>query len=432
MNTQLSVPHIVIVGAGFGGLRAAHTFKDQPVQVTLVDRNNYHLFQPLLYQVATASLSADEIAQPVRAILGRQKNLTFRMAEVQGVDLERHALITADGEIAYDALILAAGGVTNTFGNESVARWSFGLKDLQDAESLRNHILRLCERAEQEPDEQVRRALLTFVVVGGGPSGVESAGALAELLHNVLPRDFPQLNWTEARVILLEAFDRLLPAMPAGLGAHTLNTLRRKGVDVRLGSAVDAGDGQSVTLKTGEIIPTHTLLWTAGIKAAPVYDSLPVERGAQGRVKVQPGLQVPGYPQVFVAGDAAYLTDDSGKPLPMVAQVAMQEGVHAAKNALRWLKGEVVLPFHYHDYGSMATIGRNQAVALIGPVQLRGLMAWLAWVAVHIFQLVGFRNRLMVMLDWAWNYLVYDRPVRVIHGLEGRRKKDIILTEASR
>lgn len=414
-NNNQTKQRVVIIGAGFGGLRAARSLAKAPVEVTLLDRNNYHLFQPLLYQVATASLSDDEIAQPVRAMFNRQRNLEFRMAEVRGVDLDARVVDTSVGRVEYDYLVVAAGGVTNFFGMQSVEQRGFGLKGAPDADAIRNHLLELCEQALYERNPQRRRKLLTFVVAGGGPTGVESAGALAELVRNVLPRDYPGLDWGEARVILLEAGTRLLPAMPEGLADYTLRTLRAKGVEVRFNAGVTGYDGSRITLKEGEPIDTNTLIWAAGVKATPLVAGLPLEKGAQGRVKVLPTLQAPGYPEVFVIGDAAFLLDEDGKPLPMVAPVAMQQGVQAARNLLRQMNGEPPANFHYRDPGTMATIGRSQAVAWIGPLRLRGLIAWLAWVVVHIYQLVGFRNRVMVLLDWAWNYIVYDRPVRMIN-----------------
>ena len=426
MKNNGTLPRVVIVGAGFGGLRAARALAKSPVRVTLLDRNNYHLFQPLLYQVATASLSADEIAQPVRAILGRQRNLDFRMAEVRGVDLDERVLDTSGGPIPYDMLVLAAGGVTNTFGLELVERNGLGMKDVADAQAIRSHILRLVEEALDEHNPARLRAMLTFVVAGGGPTGVESAGAIAELVHNVLPRDYPGEHLSQARVVLLEAAGRLLPAMPESLADHTLRTLQQKEVEVRFGAAVSGFDGRVVQLKGGEEIPARTLIWAAGIKAAGLVSALPLDKGSQGRVKVEPTLQVPGRPEVFVIGDAAYLLDAEGQPLPMVAPVAMQQGELVGRNITRILRGEVPRAFRYRDPGTMATIGRSQAVAHIGPVKLHGLIAWLAWVAVHIYQLVGFRNRLAVMMDWAWNYFVYDRPVRMIDARERRRPVMIV------
>jgi NADH dehydrogenase len=416
MKTQTlqQLPHVVILGAGFGGLRAAATLAKAPVRVTLVDRNNYHLFQPLLYQVATASLSPDEIAQPVRAILGRQKNFSFRLAEARGVDLDRRILQTSDGPISYDTLILAAGSATNYFGNATVERFGMGLKDLEDAGAIRNHLLKLCEQAANEPDPERRQALLTFVIAGGGPTGVESAGAISELVRNVLPRDFPSLDFSQARILLLEGGDRLLAAMPADMGRYTLLALKDKRVEVRFGAFVSGYDGQVVTLKDGDRISARTLIWAAGARAARVVDSLVLEKGSQGRIKVLPTLQVPGHPEVYVIGDAAFLTGENGAPLPMLAPVAIQEGAHAARNILAGLQDRPLHPFAFHDPGTLATIGRGAAVAQIGPLHMRGLLAWLAWVVVHIYQLIGFRNRILVMIDWAWNYIIYDRPVRLI------------------
>jgi NADH dehydrogenase len=417
MKTQdlTQLPHVVIIGAGFGGLRAASALAKAPVRVTLVDRNNYHLFQPLLYQVATASLSPDEIAQPVRAILGRQKNFDFRLAEVRGIDLDKRVLQTNDGPISYDTLILAAGSTTNFFGNASVERFGFGLKELEDAGAIRNHLLMLCEEAVHSPDPERRQALLTFVVAGGGPTGVESAGAISELVRNVLPQDFPSLDFSQARILLLEGADRLLAAMPEDLGRFTLTALKGKRVEVRFGAFVSGYDGRVVTLKDGDRISARTLIWAAGARAAQVVDSLPLEKGSQGRIKVLPTLQAPGHPELFVIGDAALLPDADGKPLPMLAPVAIQEGAQVGKNILAMLQGRPMQPFTFHDPGTMATIGRSQAVAQIGPLHIRGLFAWLAWVVVHIYQLIGFRNRMLVMIDWAWNYVVYDRPVRLIN-----------------
>ena len=415
MNNPLTpLPHVVIVGAGFGGLRAARALANAPVRITLLDRNNYHLFQPLLYQVATASLSLDEITQPVRAILGRQRNLEFRMAEVTGVDLDGRRLTTPHGDIPYDYLILAVGGATAYFGLESVERNGLGLKTAADAAAIRNTLLRALESAAAEPDPVRRRDLLTFVVAGGGPSGVETAGAVAELLRHTLPTDYPSLDPAEARVVLLEAGERLLPAMHPRQADFTRRVLEHKGVTVRLGAAVEAYDGQTVTLRGGETLPARTLIWSAGIRAAGLVEAMDLPRGSLGRVRVTPSLQLPAHPQVFVIGDAAYLEQD-GSPLPMVAQVAIQQGRHAARAILDLLRGRDPDFFRYTDLGTMATIGRNQAVANLFGLRVNGPLAWLAWVAVHIFQLVGFRNRLMVMTDWAWNYLAYDRPVRSIH-----------------
>lgn len=413
-TTTTNLPHVVIVGAGFGGLRVVRRLAKQPVRVTLIDRHNYHLFQPLLYQVASAGVSPAEIAYPLRSFLRKQQNAEFVLAEVNGVNLADRKVITSVGEIIYDSLILAAGGQSNFFGLESVARSSFGLKDLAEASALRDHLLRLFERASQVSDPQARRALLTFVVAGGGPTGVEMSGAIAELIRLVISKDFPHHDFSVARVLLLEAAGRLLPAMPAELSQATLEALTRKGVEVRFGTAVKEFDRRQVTLANKEVIDAHTLIWAAGIRAQALYDSLEVEQAAQGRVRVTPTLQLPDHPEVFVIGDGAYLEDERGKPLPMVAPVAMQQADYAAANLGRLHAGLPLQAFRYRDPGLMATIGRNQAVARLGRFNFRGFLAWLIWVVVHIFQLIGFRNRLVVMINWAWDYFLYDRALRFI------------------
>jgi NADH dehydrogenase len=411
-----ALPHVVVVGAGFGGLRAARRLAGLPVRVTVIDRNNYHLFQPLLYQVASAGLSAGDIAFPVRSVLRRQKNAGFLLAEVQQVDLVNRRLLTSAGEVEYDFLIVAVGGQTHFFGQESLARHAFGLKTLADADGIRNHVLSLFERASHESDPQRRAGMLTFVVAGGGPSGVETAGALAELIRLGLNRDFPNLDVSGSRVVLLEAADHLLPAMPPDLQAAAVKALRAKGVEVRLGARVEAYDGQVIDLANGEKLPARTLIWAAGIRAVELVQNLPVEHGTGGRVRVLPTLQLPAFPEAFVIGDAALLEDERGKPLPMVAPVAMQQADTAVENLGRLLRGQPLQPFHYRDPGMLATIGRNQAVAHIGRLHLRGFIAWLMWVVVHVFQLIGIRNRLVVMINWVWDYFLYERALRLIQS----------------
>jgi NADH dehydrogenase len=409
-----SLPHVVIVGAGFGGLRAARALAKTPVRVTLVDKNNYHLFQPLLYQVATAGISPDEIAHPVRGILRSQKNFEFILGEVRSVDLPGKVLHSSAGDIPFDALILAVGGVTQFFGMESLERNAFGLKNIGDATSVRNHLLTMFELANQEPDAAIRQAMLTFVVVGGGPTGVETAGALSELSHLVLAKDYPNMDVSSVKIILLEAFDKLLPAFPAELSQNTINVLQKKHVEVRFGAAVTDFDGAHVSLKDGSTIATQTVIWAAGIKAAPVMSTLGVEQGSLGRAPVEPTLQMKGFPYAFVIGDAALLTGADGRPLPMVAPVAMQEAEIAARNVIAFLGGQALHPFTYKDPGSMATIGRREAVARLGNLKFRGVIAWFIWLFVHLMQLVGFRNRVLVLVNWAWDYLFYDRAVRMI------------------
>ncbi len=415
MNTNnQKQPHIVIVGAGFGGLNAARALANDPVRVTLIDRNNYHLFQPLLYQVATAGITPEEIAYPVRSIFRAQRNLEFRMAEVNEIDVEHRHLLTTGGEVQYDTLIVAAGGKTNHFGMELVAANSFSLKGLEDAVAVRNHLLHQFEQAAQEPDATVRRARLTFVIAGGGPTGVETAGAISELVQMVLAHDYDSIERSEVQVLLLEGADQLLAAFPSALSHQAAKALAGKGVQVRFGAQVTAFDGAGVTLRSGEIIPTGTLIWTAGVRAVPLVEQLGVPLGSQGRVRLMPNLQVPGRPEIYVIGDAALLEGPDDAPLPMVAPVAIQQGEQAAANIRRTLRGDPARPFVYRDPGMLATIGRSQAVAHLWGLSLTGFPAWLVWLGVHLMQLIGFRNRLLVLINWAWDYLFYDRAVRLI------------------
>jgi NADH:quinone reductase (non-electrogenic) len=403
----------VIVGAGFGGLRAARALRRAPVQVVLLDRNNYHLFQPLLYQVATAGLEPDQIAKPVRAILRGQTNFDFRMVEVTTVDFHDRRLQTSAGPIAYDFLLLSHGGETNFFGLDGVRTHGLSLKDVPDAVEIRNHVLTCFEQAMLEPDAERRRARLTFVVVGGGPTGVEMAGALSELIRLVLVKDYPRLNIKDVRILLLEATDKLLAAMPERLREAAGRTLWRKWIEVRFSASVADFDGERVRLKSGEIIPAHTVIWAAGVKAAPLNATLGLTAGRQGRIPVEPTLQVPGHPEVYLIGDASYV-EENGAPLPMVAPVAIQMAEVAAQNIVRTLRGQPLQAFRYRDQGTLATIGRNAAVADVFGLQLSGFPAWVMWLVVHIIQLIGFRNKLFVLLNWAWDYFFYERAVRLI------------------
>ncbi len=410
-------PTVVIVGAGFGGLRAARALRGAPVDVVMLDRHNYHLFQPLLYQVATAGLEPEQIAKPVRAILRRQRNFEFRMVEVTGLDPAARRLTTAEGPVAYDHLILAVGGETNYFGLENIPRHGFGLKDVPEAIRIRNHVLRQFERAMLEPNAERRRALLTFVVVGGGPTGVEMAGALSELIRLVLVKDYPRLNLKDVRVLLLEATDRLLAPMPPRLRQAAAETLGRKHVEVRFGATVADYDGARVLLKGDEVIPARTLIWAAGAKAVSLTARLGLPTSRQGRVPVEPTLRVPEHPEIYVIGDAAYLEAD-GEPLPMMAPVALQMADTAVTNIRRSLTGAPPVAFRYRDPGSLATIGRNAAVAYIRGIGFTGFPAWVVWLVVHIIQLIGFRNKLFVLLNWAWDYFFFERAARLITTMD--------------
>jgi NADH:ubiquinone reductase (H+-translocating) len=406
-------PTVVVVGAGFGGLRAARALRSAPVDVLLVDRHNYHLFQPLLYQVATAGLEPEEIAKPVRAVLRGQRNFDFRLAHVTGVDFAARRLATDDGPIGYDYLILATGAAANFFGLKGVEQCGLTLKDIPDAVRIRNHVLACFEEAMFEPDAERRRALLTFVVVGGGPTGVEMAGALSELIRLVLVKDYRRLDLKDVRILLLEAGNRLLAGFPERLSAAAASTLWKKHVEVRHGALVTGFDGRAATLKSGEVVPARTLIWAAGVQAAPLAKALGVPTAHLGRVKVEPTLQLAGHPEVFVIGDAAYL-EAQGPSLPMMAPVAIQMGETTARSIRRLLAGDAAVPFVYKDPGSLATIGRNAAVARIHGISFTGFPAWVVWLVVHIIQLIGFRNRLFVLTNWAWDYFFYDRAVRLI------------------
>lgn len=406
-------PVIVIVGAGFGGLNAAKTLRKVQADVIMIDRNNYHLFQPLLYQVATAGLSPSDIAYPVRAIFRRQSNFSFRLAEVQSIDLSARCLITSTGSIEYDYLILAFGGQNNYFGLDSVAKNSFSIKDLADADALRNHILEMLELSTQVQDEDICRALRTFVVVGGGPTGVESAGAISEMIRLALSKDFQRVKLDNVQVLILEASDHLLPGFPDELGRSALETLKKKHVDVRLKAAVVDYDGIKVSLLNKDTIQARTLIWAAGVKAGSLAESLGAPLAKQSRIRVEPTLQLAGHPEVYVIGDAAYL-EEAGQPLPMMAPVAIQQAKTAALNLIGSMQGKPPVRFEYKDPGSLATIGRNAAVARIGRLKFHGFLAWLVWLGVHLVWLIGFRNRLLVLINWAWDYFLYERAVRLI------------------
>ena len=416
--------HVVVVGAGFGGLAAARALDDVPVDVTVVDAHNHHTFQPLLYQVATAGLDAGDVTYAARGIFHRQANVSVHMARVVGGDLDGRTLALADGsELGYDHLVLAAGAVTNTYGIPGVAEHAFGLKSLRDALAVRAQVLSCFEEADARP-ELIDDGLLNVVIAGGGPTGVELAGGMVELIEHVLRHDFPRLDLRRARVVLVEMGDTLLPPFHPKLGAKAKATLERRGVEVLLGTTVDQVHRTSVVvsgpmLGEGAVIPAHTMVWAAGIRASPLADALDLANGPAGRIPVGDDLSLPGHPEVFVIGDLAAATDHSGTPLPQVAPVAIQGGTHVAAMIHRRLDGEATSAFHYTDKGSMATVGRASAVAqLPGGLRLSGLIGWLAWLALHLVQLVGFRNRANVLVNWAWNYVTYDRASRIIPEAE--------------
>ncbi|UJS16072.1 MAG: NAD(P)/FAD-dependent oxidoreductase [Candidatus Jettenia sp.] len=404
---------VVIVGVGFAGLRAARTLANKGFDVLLLDRNNYHLFQPLLYQVATAELEQESIVYPIREIIRHWRGVHFRLAEVWGIDLERHQVLTANGVIAYDYLILATGSVTNFFGMDTMKRYGYDLKYLNDAVVLRNQILSSFEYAAQKPNSSERLALLTFIVVGGGPTGVEFTGALAELVHHVLSKDYPELQVKDIRIILIEAGDSLLSNFPKKLQDYALLKLHRMGIEVRLKTAVSGAESHQVLLKDGTSIPSRTLFWAAGVRASSLADALPVMKVRGGRIIVKQDLTIEGYPNVFVVGDMAYLEQD-GQPLPMIAPVAMQQGEYAGRAILQAERGRPIGPFYYRDRGSMATIGRGAAVAHTMGFSFSGFSAWVIWLALHLFFLIGFRNRIVVLLNWGYEYFLLKRQIRII------------------
>lgn len=413
MNIK-KLPHIVIVGAGFGGLELARRLKNAPVQVTLIDRHNYHLFQPLLYQVAIAGLVPSQIAYPLRTIFRGQKNITFQMGEVTEVDFEARYVKTNGSVIAYDTLVLATGGQTNFFGMNSVEENGFQLKNVESAVNTRNHLLKLFEGASREVDAEKRHAMLTFAVVGAGPTGVETAGALAELITHVMAKDYPQMDLNEVRVILLEAGNTVMPAYPDELRKATSDLLRRKKVEIMLNAKLTNYNGEQITLADGGVIPAKTLIWTAGVKASEITNSLGVPLAGSGRVRTDAYLRIPSHPEVFVIGDAAYYENGNGQPLPMLATVAQQQAAVTARNIQRTLKAKELEPFHYKDPGLLATIGRNAAVARIWGLSFSGFIAWMIWVVLHIYRLIGFRNRILVLVNWAWDYFFYENQVRLI------------------
>jgi len=410
-----SLPHVVIVGGGFGGLYAARALAHRPVRVTLLDRRNHHLFQPLLYQVATAVLNASDIAVPLRSVLRRATNITVLLAEVEKVELANRRLVLDRGEIGYDALVLAAGASHSYFGHDEWEMLAPGLKTLEDALEIRRRVLLAYEAAEREQDGAERQALLTFVVVGGGPTGVELAGALGEISRQTIARDFRLIDPTKSRIVLLEGGSLILPTFPESLSRSAADALRRIGVEVRVRAIVTRVTPDAVWLG-GEQIRTRTVLWAAGVAATPLARTLGVPLDRSGRVLVEPDLSIPVHPEAFVVGDMCAFLHQTGAPLPGVAPVAIQQGRAVADNVLRRLRDAPTRPFRYRDRGSMATIGRAAAVAVVGRLKLAGLVAWLAWLFVHIMFLIGFRNRFLVLFEWAWAYVTWHRGARLITG----------------
>jgi NADH dehydrogenase len=418
-------PHVVIIGGGFAGLNAAKELAGKPVNVTLIDRRNHHLFAPLLYQVATAQISPANVAAPIRGILRHQDNLKVMLAEATRIDLDEQHVVLNDGPLlTYDYLIVAVGATHSYFGHNEWEPLAPGLKTLEDALTIRRRLLLAFEEAEREPDPVRRRALMTFIIVGGGPTGVELAGAIGEIAHHTLARDFDHIDPRDANILLLEGLPRILPMFSEKLSTRAVNDLHRFGVKVRTNSLVTAIDADGVNVGD-ERIPARTVIWAAGVSASDVTRSLngKAQLDRAGRVAVTRELSLPGHPEVFVVGDASSTTDSKGKPLPGVAPVAVQEGKWAADNILRRLRGEAYTPFRYVDRGSMATIGRNHAVADIKGVQFAGYPAFAAWAGVHIFNLIGFRNRLLVAAQWLFNYITFYRGARLITG-EGGGPRD--------
>lgn len=409
------LPHVVVIGAGFGGLNVAKALRKAPVRVTVIDRKNHHTFQPLLYQVATAGLNPSDIAMPIRSILRSQRNAAVFLGDVEEIDREQRIVRLGDSEIRYDYLVVATGATHSYFGKDEWAHHAPGLKTIEDALEIRRRVLVAFEAAERETDPLAREAWLTFLVVGAGPTGVELAGSLAEIAHHTLSHEFRRIDPARARVVLVEAADRVLQAYPDDLSTKAAQQLKKLGVEVRTGTMVTSIDDHGVTFKSSERIPARTVLWGAGVKASPLALSLKTPLDRAGRPEVSPTLNVPGDDRVFVIGDLASVKQGEGF-VPGVCPAAMQEGKHTAKNIRRGVDGEAYEPFHYVDKGSLATIGRAAGVADFGKVHLSGFIAWFAWLTIHIFFLIGFRNRLLVFIQWTFAYLTYQRGARLITG----------------
>jgi NADH dehydrogenase len=412
-NTPAPPPHVVIVGAGFGGLEAAKLLTKEPVRMTVIDRTNHHLFQPLLYEVATAALSPADIAAPIRGILGRCKNTEVILGEVKSVNVEAKTVNLGDQEISYDYLILATGSRHSYFGHDEWERLAPGLKSLEDAVEIRRRLLLAFEYAEKMTDEAAKKAAMTFVIIGGGPTGVEMAGAIAEIARYTLDKDFKHIDPSSARVVLVEGDERIISGFPADLSAKAMAQLKDLGVEVRTG--IHAKNLTEAGLEVGdEFIPCRLKIWAAGNVASFVGKTMGVPTDKGGRVIVNEDLTIPGHPEVQVIGDLASFTHQGGKPLPGVSPVAMQQGRHAARNIVAMIESRKTKRFRYWDKGSMATIGRNKAVADLNFIRLSGKPAWLVWLFVHIIFLVGFRNRIAVLMQWAWAYVTFNKGARLI------------------
>ena len=409
------IPHVVIIGGGFGGLSAARALKSASVRITLLDRANHHLFQPLLYQVAIAGLSPADIAAPIRSILRKQKNVTVLLEEAVNIQLDKQIIELSEGALSYDYLIIATGGRTSYFGNDAWEKFAPGMKSLDDALEIRQRVLLSFELAEKEDDPVRRQELMTFVVVGGGPTGVELAGAISELARYALTRDFRNINPHDAKVILLEGGPRVLPSFAEDLSASAERQLTQLGVQVRVNALVKNIEEAKVYLD-GETINTATIIWGAGIQASTLAHKINTPRDRIGRLILEPDLTLPNHKNVFAIGDTTSFTHQTGKPLPGVSPVAMQMGRCAAENILRSMKGESYQSFNYLDKGSMATIGRHAAIAEMGKIHLSGFIAWAAWLFIHLIFLIGFRNRVAALFNWAWSYFTYQRGARLITG----------------
>jgi NADH dehydrogenase len=423
MTQTVARQRVVILGGGFGGLSAARRLRRVPVDVTLIDRCNYHLFQPLLYQVATGSLSPANISGPLRQVLKRNKNTMVLLGEAIDLDAPNHRVILSDGVIGYDTLVVATGSSHQYFGHDEWEQFAPGLKTIEDATEMRSRILLAFEAAEREENPEKLKEWMTFVIVGAGPTGAELAGALGEIANDTLKHDFRRINPSEARIILVEGTDRVLPTYPPTLSATARKMLEDLKVSVWTGAMVTDVKAHSVTVKTGdrsEVIPTRTILWAAGVLASPLGRTLEKTLGCKvdraGRVIVEPDMTIPGHPEIFVIGDLSSFNHQTGKPLPGVAQPAIQEGHYVAKVIQQRLRGEKSKPFHYFDKGSLATIGRGKAVADLNFVRLSGLPAWMIWLFLHLMYIVEFKNRLLIFFQWMWLYITFDRAARLITG----------------